>query len=189
MSNKTNQFINLYTHRIATTDKPCYICNKYTKSVLRTDNGLDWFYTCESHLSDRGFATPILEPEPKPLVVQSPTKAKVSQKDDSSKSKSDSDSNQYKDKSNDSIEVEGKQQQEGKEEKKKEEKIKDQTEENQQVATPKSPEPPRPTKPKQYKLHSNIFYLREDNLNKKRQKAEVQNILSKLPSVPKNSLQ
>lgn len=49
MSNKTEQLINLYTHKIATTDKPCFICNKYTSSVLRTDNGLDWFYTCERY--------------------------------------------------------------------------------------------------------------------------------------------
>jgi hypothetical protein len=52
MSNKTEQLINLYTHRIATTDKPCFICNKYTRSVLRTDNGLDWFYTCERYIGD-----------------------------------------------------------------------------------------------------------------------------------------
>ena len=55
-------------------------------------------------MGDRGFATPISEPEPEPKLpaVQS-TKAKVSQKDDSSKSKSDSNSNQEKDKSNDFI--------------------------------------------------------------------------------------
>ncbi|RGB26212.1 VPS4-associated protein 1 [Rhizophagus diaphanus] len=187
MSNKTEQLINLYTHRIATTDKPCFICNKYTSSVLRTDNGLDWFYTCESHLSDRGFATPIPEPEPEPKlpVVQS-TRVSISQKDDSSKSKSDPDINQEKDKSNDSTKVESKQQ-EGSEDN-----VKEQTEDKQQVATPKSPEkpqPPKSTKPKQYKLHSNIFYLREDKLNKKRQKEEAQKILSKLPNVPKNSLQ
>ncbi|GBB90840.1 hypothetical protein RclHR1_17940003 [Rhizophagus clarus] len=191
MSNKTGQLINLYTHRIATTDKPCFICNKYTRSVLRTDNGLDWFYTCESHLSDRGFATPILEPEPEPklLVVQS-TKARIPQKDNSSESKSDPDINQEKDRSNDSTKVESKQQEE-KEEEREKEKIKERTEDKQQITTPKSlehPQPPKPTKPRQYKLHSNIFYLREDKLNKKRQKVEAQNILSKLPSVPKNSL-
>ncbi|CAG8455385.1 16633_t:CDS:2 [Funneliformis mosseae] len=177
MSKKTEQLINLYTHRITTADKPCFICNKFTTSVLRTDNGLDWFYTCESHLSDRGFATPVPEPKPEPTIVVQSTKIKGSQKEDSAKSKSDSATNQEeKDKSKEPTK-------EGKEEEKEEKK-----EEKQQVATPKpsiKPQPPRPTKPKQYVLHRNIFYLRQDNLNKKRQKAETQILLSKLPSVPK----
>ncbi|CAI2166277.1 14565_t:CDS:2 [Funneliformis geosporum] len=174
MSKKPEQLINLYTHRIATADKSCFICNKFTTSVLRTDNGLDWFYTCESHLSDRGFASPVPEPEPEPTIDIQPTKIKGSQKEESANSKSDSE--EVKDKSKESTK-------EG-EEKEKEEK----KEEKQQVATPKpliKPQPPKPSKPKQYVLHRSIFYLRQDNLNKKRQKAEAQNLLSKLPSVPK----
>ncbi|CAG8476568.1 8580_t:CDS:2 [Dentiscutata erythropus] len=182
---------NLYTHRTATTERPCFVCNKYTNAVLTTDNGLDWFYTCTSHLDDRGFATAFPEPEkipptpPKSKEKKEPTK-KEKNADKTAKDEKDSkDSTKTKDEKDEKDKDEKNKDEKDKDEKNKDEKSKDKKETNK-----KQPPPiPSPPKPKQYILHRDIFYLRESNLNKKRREKKVQNLLEQLPSVPKTSLQ
>lgn len=34
------------------TERPCYVCNRPTTTVLATIKAEDFIYTCESHLSD-----------------------------------------------------------------------------------------------------------------------------------------
>lgn len=41
----------------------CIICYKPTTAVLITEQRADFFYTCESHLGDRSFVTPIVDHE------------------------------------------------------------------------------------------------------------------------------
>ncbi|KIX10315.1 uncharacterized protein Z518_01397 [Rhinocladiella mackenziei CBS 650.93] len=43
--------------------KACYVCYKPTVKVLITPDNKDFFYVCVSHLSDRGFASPIVDAE------------------------------------------------------------------------------------------------------------------------------
>ncbi|KAI8589275.1 hypothetical protein BDZ88DRAFT_452361 [Geranomyces variabilis] len=60
---------NSYVFKTATTDAPCFVCSKFCTGVLRSDTG-DWFYVCQSHLSDPGFckvvAPPSAQPAPRP---------------------------------------------------------------------------------------------------------------------------
>ena len=58
-------FQNLYhLRRVAQTQsKPCSICYKATASVLTTPDSKDWFYTCDGHLKDPGFASPVIDKE------------------------------------------------------------------------------------------------------------------------------
>ncbi|KAI9856017.1 MAG: hypothetical protein M1824_005714 [Vezdaea acicularis] len=43
--------------------KACDICYKPTTSVLITVDNKDFFYTCQGHLKDRGFCSPIVSDE------------------------------------------------------------------------------------------------------------------------------
>lgn len=55
-------FQNRYKKTYVKTDKDCWTCRKTTTTCLLTDNyasGGDFLYTCEAHLKDRNFATPI----------------------------------------------------------------------------------------------------------------------------------
>ncbi|KAL2393188.1 hypothetical protein ABEF93_000814 [Exophiala dermatitidis] len=46
-----------------TSSKACYVCHKPSTKVLITPDNKDFFYTCVSHLSDKGFASPIIDQE------------------------------------------------------------------------------------------------------------------------------
>ncbi|KAJ8099276.1 VPS4-associated protein 1 [Lipomyces tetrasporus] len=55
-------FKNVYhLRRVAeTSQRPCIICYKPTPVVLVSEDGKnDFFYACQTHLQDRGFATPV----------------------------------------------------------------------------------------------------------------------------------
>ncbi|KAJ8522953.1 hypothetical protein ONZ45_g515 [Pleurotus djamor] len=54
-------FTNLYYKRTTGTPKACYVCYKPTTVCLATANATDFIYTCETHLSDPGFATSVGE--------------------------------------------------------------------------------------------------------------------------------
>ncbi|KAK6347655.1 hypothetical protein TWF718_005494 [Orbilia javanica] len=56
-------FQNVYIHRkvAEASSKPCMICFRPSTSVLITSCQKDFFYICPSHLSDRGFATAIVD--------------------------------------------------------------------------------------------------------------------------------
>ncbi|CAG8771493.1 VPS4-associated protein 1 [Gigaspora rosea] len=178
---------NLYTHRTATTERPCFVCNQFTKAVLTTDNGLDWFYTCTSHLNDHGFATVVPEPEKPPPIPPKSTKKKEPTKKEKNADKTTKDEKDTKDSTETKDEKDEKNEDEkNKDEKKKDEKSKDKKETNKEQLPPPITSPP---KPKQYVLHRDIFYLRESNLNKKRREQKIQSLLEQLPSVPKTSLQ
>ncbi|KAJ9651944.1 hypothetical protein H2198_008807 [Neophaeococcomyces mojaviensis] len=58
-------FPNEYTLRTVaeSASKPCYVCHKASTKVLTTVENKDFFYTCLSHLTDRGFASPIIDPK------------------------------------------------------------------------------------------------------------------------------
>ncbi len=64
MASTTGALPNIYHHRrvVAASSKPCFICYKPTTSVLITPDNRDFFYTCQGHLTDRGFAQPIGHP-------------------------------------------------------------------------------------------------------------------------------
>lgn len=43
--------------------KPCFICYKSTASCLITPDSRDFFFVCDGHLKDTGFASPIVDKE------------------------------------------------------------------------------------------------------------------------------
>ena len=51
----------MYSKKIATKANLCFICSKFTSTVLRNDS--DYFYVCDNHLSDQSFCNPIVSPE------------------------------------------------------------------------------------------------------------------------------
>lgn len=57
----TAPFPNTYANRIvaASNSKACTICYKPTVTVLVSQNNLDFFYVCDSHLKDKAFAEPL----------------------------------------------------------------------------------------------------------------------------------
>jgi hypothetical protein len=59
----TGQLQNVWHLRTVaeSSSKPCYICYKPSASVLTTPDSKDFFYVCRSHLTDRGFASPIID--------------------------------------------------------------------------------------------------------------------------------
>ncbi|KAK5250647.1 hypothetical protein LTS03_000228 [Exophiala xenobiotica] len=58
-------FPNIYHLRTVAeaSSKACYICYKPSVKVLITPDNKDFFYICPSHLSDRGFASAIIDAE------------------------------------------------------------------------------------------------------------------------------
>ncbi|CAG8772216.1 7544_t:CDS:2, partial [Racocetra persica] len=141
---------NLYTHRTATTERQCFICNQFTNAVLTTDNGLDWFYTCTSHLNDRGFATAVPEPEKK-LPTPPP---KSTEKKELTKKEKNVDKTAEDEKNKDLTETKKEKDEKNKDEKDKDEKCKDKKEKDENSKDKKetnkeSPAPiPSPPKPK-----------------------------------------
>ncbi|CAG8534789.1 6358_t:CDS:2 [Paraglomus occultum] len=180
------QLKNLYTHRTATTERPCFICSRLSSAVLTTDDGLDWFYVCVSHLNDRGFAKPAFEPEP--IVQPTTTPPKPASKEKSTKSKkkeADKEADkEKKDKAEDKAEGKAEEDKDKKKENHEDKEKKKDSTAKQQMATPQPVAARQPPKPKQYILHRDIFFLRE---SKKREK-ETKAFLSQFPSVPRTSL-
>ncbi|KAK2763986.1 hypothetical protein FQN54_009605 [Arachnomyces sp. PD_36] len=56
---------NIWHHRKVadSSAKACYICYKPSTSVLITPDNRDFFYTCPSHLKEKGFCSPIIDAE------------------------------------------------------------------------------------------------------------------------------
>lgn len=57
--------LNIYHLRTVaeTASKNCMICFKSTPAVLITPDNKDFFYVCRGHLKDKGFCTPMEDPE------------------------------------------------------------------------------------------------------------------------------
>ncbi|KIW10162.1 hypothetical protein PV08_11123 [Exophiala spinifera] len=58
-------FANVYHLRTVAeaSSKACFVCYKPSVKVLITPDNKDFFYICPSHLSDRGFASPVVDAE------------------------------------------------------------------------------------------------------------------------------
>lgn len=73
---------NIYhLRRVAPTSaKPCYVCYKPTSSCLITPDNRDFFYVCDGHLKDPGFASPIVSDEEKEANKKKDEMAKAIEK-------------------------------------------------------------------------------------------------------------
>ncbi|CAE6445434.1 unnamed protein product [Rhizoctonia solani] len=170
-------FLNVYYKRAVATPRACYICNKPTTIVLSTQPVLDFIYTCDTHLSDPGFATlqaPAVSPTPSAST------------EEIAKIKAEWEAKQKK--KQEQAEKEKKDEGDKKDEKKDEEKEK-------AVSSPK-PSSPAPvaggsTTPKhdKYVLHRQFYTMRLTEHRRRRQQKEVDALAPKLSgaglSVPK----
>lgn len=176
-------FKNHYYQRAVATAKPCYICHRPTTVVLSTLNNTDFLYTCATHLTDAGFASPFAltpaapaptTPDAKPKLSDAEIKkiaeeweAKQKLKKEKEKSASDS---KDKDAPSDAA------------------KSPPPPPAPIPVPTSSSPPPSAPPSHPQFTLHRQIFAMRQNEARKKRQAAQIKQVAPKLlglPSVPR----
>ncbi|KAK6524272.1 hypothetical protein TWF694_005926 [Orbilia ellipsospora] len=176
-------FQNVYIHRkvAETSSKPCMVCLKSSTSVLITSCQKDFFYICPVHLSDRGFAT---------AMVDEAAEAEKKKKEEM-------------DKELEKIKKEYEEKMKRKEEKKKDkDKDKDKDKGKEKAKDTESPdkEKPEDEKPKvekavevpsfsEYQLHRNFFNIRLDKYREKQiAKRNMERLKNPLyfPAVPKD---
>ncbi|KAG8985513.1 hypothetical protein FRB94_004875 [Tulasnella sp. JGI-2019a] len=149
------------------------MCYRQTTTVLATSDVVDFLYTCDNHLTDPGFATPLASETPKPQISAEEI-ARVKK--------------EYEEK-----------QQAKKEKVKEKEKEKEKTDEDwkdEKALKPKvsTPSPSTPATPPavplpRFVLHRQIYQMRCDEHRKRRQAKQVREVAPKLPIAPRDKLQ
>lgn len=189
------QMKNQYILRATATDRPCFVCSKFSSAVLTSadNSNQDWFYVCKSHLTDANFCSVHGGQSPRPASPAAP-KTPI---DKGSKATPESNSvsdliagigtgiwNSWKG-SPKPDEEQGK-------EKDKQKKDDKKANNNSPAASPTPPPtistPPPKSSPTTYILHRDFYYLREREVQKRRMKkeeatAKVQQM--QFPEVPK----
>jgi AAA-ATPase Vps4-associated protein 1 len=148
------------------------MCNRETRTVLW--NPQDWLYTCDTHLTDPGFATLVVDPAP----AASTTKPALSE-EELKKIKEEWEDRQKKKKEAAAVDKDGKT-----------------TEEDANSAATENKKPPaqlfaspnaEPTHQK-YTLHRQIFVMRANALKKKQQASQVKAVAPRLPIAPRGGV-
>ncbi|KAH9850045.1 VPS4-associated protein 1 [Lenzites betulinus] len=178
-------FTNMYYKRAAGTAKACYVCHKPTTTVLATINTVDFLYTCDTHLTDPGFASQVgtsndgvgagaaqkmgLSPEE---IAKVKAEWEERQKKKAEKAKEKSEDSKEKDKDTD------------KDAKDSDEKKKAATKVPGSLSPPSTtPTPPTPTH-QRYTLHRDIFSLRLAEHRRRRQAVQAKELAPRLPGAP-----
>ncbi|KAF5393889.1 hypothetical protein D9757_000288 [Collybiopsis confluens] len=171
-------FTNLYYKRTTGTPKACWICYKPTTTVLATIKTVDFFYTCDTHLSDRGFAT---------SVSESTSGARKPSPEEVAKVKEEWDEKQDR-----------KRKSEEEKEKEQAEKDGDSEKQKDKESSPKAPKPPgslpspSPSTPpaghQRFTLHRDLFSMRLSEHRKERQTAQANALAPRLPGAPTGSV-
>lgn len=182
-TSKPSQHLDAQT---AATPKACYVCLRPTATVLATTQSVDFFYACDGHLIDPGFATQVGEAGD---GVSGVRKLGLSE-EEIKKVKEEWEERQRKKKEREKAE---------KEKAKEEDKDKDKSAESKdkkEKTSPSTPTPsPQPTpvpapKPthQRYTLHRDMFAMRLTVHRKRRQTEQAKKIAPKLPSAPHNAI-
>ena len=178
----------------AATTKACYICYKPTVNVLATIDTADFFYTCPVHLTDRGFATRVPDPEPEPKKPSiSPEEIARVKQEWEEKQRQKKDTPQKKEGDGDEKKDGGEGQR--KDTEGKEAGAADSQQEKKPAnavtplasASPSEPTTPRPTH-ERYVLHRDIFALRTADHRRRRQAAQAKDLAPRLPGAPRSLL-
>lgn len=151
-----------------------YICYKSTTTVLATAGTVDFVYTCTTHLTDPGFATPVPVPVAPTPVKPKLTEAEIKKVADEWKEKQRLKAEKAKSKEANTTAEGGT------------------TTDSTSTSTPPAPPtpvtppaPPAPSHP-QFILHRQIFAMRQAEHRKKRQATRVKQVAPQLPSVPQS---
>ncbi|KAL6245235.1 hypothetical protein RBB50_008010 [Rhinocladiella similis] len=150
-------FPNVYHLRTVAeaSSKACFVCYKPTVKVLITPDNKDFFYICPSHLSDRGFASPVVDAEveaakkKKELMEKEIEKVKQEYEEKQKKKRAKKKSKDDKDKKKDTDDDDDKA------EKERDEKIK-------ALRAAEGPGPKAEDLPRVYALQKNFFQMRID---------------------------
>ncbi|RDX53587.1 DUF1742-domain-containing protein [Lentinus brumalis] len=180
-----SNFTNLYYKRAVGTARACYVCNKPTTTVLATINTVDFLYTCDTHLSDPGFASQVgtsndgvgaggakkmgLSPEE---IAKVKAEWEERQKKKTEKKDKEKDKDKDKDKDDDDNEA--------KDGEKKKSTLPG------SLSPPSASATPAPATPKhqRYTLHRDIFALRLAEHRRRRQAAQAKELAPRLPGAP-----
>ncbi|KDQ64901.1 hypothetical protein JAAARDRAFT_118413 [Jaapia argillacea MUCL 33604] len=182
-------FTNLYYKRVRGTPKACWVCYKPTTTVLATINTTDFIYSCDGHLKDPGFASPIGESSDG--VGAGGAKKMGLSAEEIAKVKEDWEERQKKKKEKEKEKAKAK---EGDD--KGDSKDKEAKDEKQDTTTPKSPGsfPSTPSTPtpsstpthQQFTLHRDIFAMRLAEHRKRRQASQAKELAPRLPGAPRD---
>lgn len=168
-------FSRVYLKQTTATAKQCFICYRPTTTVLATINAVDFLYTCDGHLKDRGFASKIDLPsgsgEEKPKVNEEEIRR---------------------------VKEEWEEKQRLKEKAKDEDKDKDKDKASKEASSKSKSTPPAPTpmpvvsttpKPthERYVLHRDIWAMRLAEHKKRRQTTAVKQVAPRLPIAPRTA--
>ncbi|KAI9259926.1 VPS4-associated protein 1 [Sporodiniella umbellata] len=194
-------FQNSYVARLVTSDRPCFVCNKFTNVVLTLadDSNNDWFYVCRSHLGDFNFCSK-LGRSPKSKVERKES-IKVARESDSMsdlvstigsawqswRSKGTEEKKKEEDEKKDKEEKDKDKEKEEKEKEDKEKKDKEKKDKRE----PTIEAPTVQQQPIRFVLQKDYFYLRQREQAKRRQKREAGERIKSLefPEVPKQAPQ
>ncbi|KAG7445864.1 DUF1742-domain-containing protein [Guyanagaster necrorhizus] len=177
-------FTNLYYKRTTGTPKACYVCYKPTTACLATINAVDFLYTCQTHLTDRGFVSAVQEEPAKPALSEDEI-AKVKE--------------EWEEKQKRKAEREREKEKEKKKVDKEKDKEKDEDDDkgkkDKKSMSPKSsPSPASPSTPKpsvahqRFTLHRDIFTMRQTEHRRRRQAAQAKDLAPRLPGAPRGEL-
>ncbi|RKP08268.1 VPS4-associated protein 1 [Thamnocephalis sphaerospora] len=175
--------VNEYVKRTAKDEASCFVCHKPTTVVLVSAKSqpADWFYSCASHLEDRGFC----QCDAPAAVETSKTAASDKPAVDDAKDKTTKPAtgNVKSDQTNGS----GKEDDQGAATSVAQEKTAESTAEGAKVQEASTPRPADAGHPAKYILHRNIFYLREARLASKQRAISTNQMLNRMPVAPKTS--
>ncbi|KAJ7095095.1 DUF1742-domain-containing protein [Mycena belliarum] len=181
-------FTNLYYKRTAGTPKACFVCSKPTTTVLATINTVDFIYTCPTHLSDPGFASPFADPaaEKAPAVSQEDIGKVIADWEDRQKRKQDKEKKEKEDndkadkgKGKEKTDKDGEKAKAGKDD------LKDASPKVPGSFSPKSAPPPTHER---FTLHRDMFSMRLGEHRKRRQAAQAKDLAPRLPGAPRGTL-
>ncbi|KAI0698629.1 VPS4-associated protein 1 [Cytidiella melzeri] len=179
-------FTNLYYKRAVGTPRACYVCYKPTTTVLATVNTVDFIYVCDTHLSDRGFASQVGEAGDgvgaggvKKLGLSTEEIAKVKEQwEERHKRKQEKGKGKEESKGGD-------------EEDKKEKDAKLDAKSPAPSVTPTfgttTPNTPSPPAHQRYTLHRDIFAMRLADHRRRKQTTQAQALAPMLPAAPRSA--
>ncbi|KAI9296568.1 hypothetical protein K502DRAFT_323725 [Neoconidiobolus thromboides FSU 785] len=177
---------NKWQLRTTAKEDSCFICYKLTNSCLvhaSTNPPIDWFYTCLNHLNDPGFGTLInlnkeegKEKSPKQSktdIGKTTSKKEETDKNETNKSEINKDETNKDEMKKDVKEKEEIKDVKGKEKEKEEEEGESKTETKKLIGY------------KEYELHRDILFLRNNHLKRKLQAKRDAELMKQFPKVPK----
>ncbi|KAJ2451745.1 hypothetical protein EV183_003402 [Coemansia sp. RSA 2336] len=156
--------VNCYVQRTAAKEGLCFICSKFTSSLLLTehDTPRDWFYVCAPHLDSPSFCSKQAETSADAAGASGQNQAELREEDKAS-SAAPADAADDKSSKNDTPDSES-----------------TNTPAAEATAAPAVVQKPR------YVLNNNYFYLRQRPFIQRLEQQRTEQLVRQLPNVPRH---